>query len=97
MTHGLVCDLVSRLEKDPHELPVLGDGRQRKPYGHVTECVEGMLFAVARSSNAVNLFNLISDSTVDALYIARTVAQALGLDPDLLPLRFTAGPEGWPA
>jgi len=96
MTHGVIFDLAGKLERQPGELLVLGDGRQSKPYVHVTDCVDAMLFALERSADTVNLFNLGCDSTVDVATIAQVVIRAAGLDPAEVAVRYTGGREGWP-
>ena len=40
-THGAILDFCKKLKAHPDHLDVLGDGRQAKPYLHVTECAEG--------------------------------------------------------
>jgi UDP-glucose 4-epimerase len=96
LTHGVIYDLCAQLDGDPRQLVVLGDGRQSKPYLHVSECVDGMLFAVEHAVERVSLLNLSCDSTVDVATIARLVLRARGLDPDAVPLRYTGGSAGWP-
>jgi UDP-glucose 4-epimerase len=44
--HGVVPDFVRKLREDPSRLEILGDGRQRKSYTHVTDCVEAMVHVV---------------------------------------------------
>ena len=50
-THGLIFDLVNKLRKNPCELQVLGDGRQRKTYMHVDDLVECMMKISSTSSS----------------------------------------------
>ncbi|MEM6796906.1 MAG: NAD-dependent epimerase/dehydratase family protein, partial [Acidobacteriota bacterium] len=45
-SHGHVFDFAAKLLADPHDIEVLGDGRQRKSYLHVADCVDGMLRAL---------------------------------------------------
>ena len=44
-THGCILDFCKQLEEHPERLDVLGDGKQNKPYLHVTDCVDGILHA----------------------------------------------------
>ncbi len=57
-THGAILDFVRKLRKDPRRLEVLGDGRQKKPYLHVAELVEAMLYCFTRGRHRLNLFNI---------------------------------------
>src|SRR5215469_6551915 len=56
-THGHVLDFYRQLRADPTRLRVLGDGRQRKSYLYVHDCVDAMLTAVEKARALVNIFN----------------------------------------
>ena len=45
-THGAILDFCKKLQAHPDYLDVLGDGRQAKPYLHVSDCVAGLLFVL---------------------------------------------------
>jgi UDP-glucose 4-epimerase len=48
-THGVIYDFINKLKRNPHELEILGDGTQCKPYLHVSDCVNAILFAYKES------------------------------------------------
>ncbi|MBX3021564.1 MAG: NAD-dependent epimerase/dehydratase family protein [Bdellovibrionales bacterium] len=73
LTHGAIHDFLQRLKADPSVLKVLGDGRQRKSYLHVTDCIEGMLFGFHTAKDEVNLFNLASRGVTEVRWIAEQV------------------------
>src|SRR6266700_6489691 len=54
-THGHFVDFYRQLRKDPRILRVLGDGKQRKSYLYVQDCIDAMLLAIARSEGKVNI------------------------------------------
>src|ERR1019366_6538135 len=60
-THGHVFDFYKKLLADPTKLEVLGNGRQRKSYLYVQDCVDAMLHAVAHAQDKTNVFNLGTD------------------------------------
>jgi UDP-glucose 4-epimerase len=93
-THGVVHDLVARLRAHPEGLDVLGDGRQEKPYLHVSELVEAMVFAVGRSAARLNCYNIgpAGGGTTVAQIAAWVVA---ALAPGAA-IRYTGGTQGWP-
>jgi UDP-glucose 4-epimerase len=93
-THGVILDFVHKLQKDPTRLEVLGDGRQAKPYLHVTECVDGMLFGFTHADEPVNAFNLAVDGAVDVTTIAHTVMERMGCPG--AKIEYTGGARGWP-
>ena len=43
-THGVIYDFIHKLQKNPAELEVLGNGEQCKPYVYVKDLVAGILF-----------------------------------------------------
>jgi UDP-glucose 4-epimerase len=61
-SHGHVFDFCKQLSSHPAYLQVLGNGRQRKSYLYVQDCLDGILLAVSRVANRVNIFNLGVDS-----------------------------------
>ena len=93
-THGALFDFILRLRKNPRILRVLGDGRQAKPYLHVSECVSGMIHGYEHAGNKVNYFNLAPRAGATTVkFIAAAVVRALGLPR--VRLEFTGGRQGW--
>src|SRR5438552_1337332 len=75
-THGVIYDFVQKLKKTPGELEVLGDGSQEKPYFHVDDLVEAMLFIGARAVEPLNFFNIgTAGSATTVRYIAEAVVR----------------------
>jgi UDP-glucose 4-epimerase len=91
--HGVITDFIKKLEHDPGELEILGDGKQTKSYLEVHECVAAMLFAVGHARGTVNTFNVGSEDWIDVKSIAEIVCEEMHL-PDT-KFRFTGGKRGW--
>src|SRR5579859_231564 len=60
-THGHVIDFYRQLTEHPKVLKVLGNGKQRKSYLHVQDCVSAIMTALQRAKDKVNIFNLGTD------------------------------------
>ncbi|MGH9147644.1 MAG: NAD-dependent epimerase/dehydratase family protein, partial [Vicinamibacterales bacterium] len=60
-THGHVFDFYKSLKVDPTRLRVLGNGRQRKSYLYIQDCLDAILLAMSRAGEHVNIFNLGTD------------------------------------
>jgi UDP-glucose 4-epimerase len=76
-THGALFDFVRRLRANPGQLEVLGDGTQQKPYLHVGNLVEAMLFITDNAKDKVNYFNVGPEDNVSVRTMAEeVVAQA---------------------
>ncbi len=92
-THGVVLDFVKKLRANPRELEILGDGLQAKPYLHVEECVDGMLYGFDRVEAPLSCFNLACEGATSVRRIADEVVAAMGLRG--VAYRFTGGARGW--
>jgi len=91
-SHGHVFDFYRQLRSHPTQLRVLGDGRQRKSYLYVQDCIDAMLLAVSRASARVNIFNLGIDAYCEVRDSVGWICAALGLTPQVT---YTGGDRGW--
>ncbi len=96
-THGHVFDFCKQLLKDPNTLKVLGNGRQRKSYLYVKDCVEGMLQTVEsrvaqKSPHKVYICNLGTKEYCEVLDSIRWICEELGATPQL---ELSGGDRGW--
>ena len=91
-THGHVYDFYRSLLASPDRLHVLGDGRQRKSYMHVQDCIDAMLTVIGQASEKVNIFNLGTDEYIDVNQSIGWITAHLGLDPQL---SYAGGERGW--
>ena len=92
-THGVIVDFINKLRKNPEELEILGDGRQKKPYLYVSECIDGILFGFEKSNDEINIFNLGCNSTTDVTRIGELVTQEMKLKN--VNFSYTGGNRGW--
>jgi UDP-glucose 4-epimerase len=92
-THGVILDFIRKLKVTPGALPVLGNGTQRKPYLHVQELVDAMLFIAETAQGRLNVFNIgPCDDGVTVRFIAETVRDRVS--PSAV-LEFGEGNRGW--
>ena len=92
-THGITVDFVRKLQENPEKLEILGDGKQEKSYLHVSECVDSILFAIEKSGEEVNIFNIGSEDTLSASEIGKIVVEEMGLSD--VEFTYTGGSRGW--
>ncbi len=92
-THGAIVDFIRKLQSNPRRLDVLGDGNQAKPYLHVRECVDGMLFGWQHSGDQLNYFNLGCQGSTRASRIAQMVLEAMELTA--AKIVYSGGERGW--
>jgi len=91
-THGHVFDFYKQLKQDPTKLRVLGDGKQRKSYLYIQDCIDAMLLTMEKASDKVNVFNLGFDGYCVVTDSIGWISEALALKPKL---EFTGGDRGW--
>ena len=91
-THGHVFDFVKSLRADPHRLRVLGNGKQRKSYLYVKDCVEAILLAVDKTKDRLSILNLGTDEYCEVVDSVRWITERLGVSPKL---EFSGGERGW--
>ena len=92
-THGVIVDFIEKLNKNPKELEILGDGKQQKPYLHALDIVDGMIYGFEHSNDQINLFNLGVDSNTTVTQIAKMIVEEMGLKD--FKFNYTGGERGW--
>ena len=92
-THGVIVDFINKLKKNPCELEILGDGKQKKPYLYVTECVDGIMHGFMHADDQINVFNLGVDSATEVKRIGELVVEEMGLEN--VDFKYTGGKRGW--
>jgi UDP-glucose 4-epimerase len=91
-SHGHVLDFCKQLREHSGHLDILGDGRQRKSYLYVQDCVDAMLWAVERGTAKVNLYNLGTDEYCTVNDSIGWIAERLECAPQL---NYAGGERGW--
>jgi len=92
-THGIIVDFINKLKANPLALEILGDGQQRKSYIHVSDCIDGILFAVNNSNEMANIFNIGSTDTINSTQIGDLIIKEMGLHD--VKFTYTGGKRGW--
>ena len=91
-THGHVFDFYKQLKRDPSTLRVLGNGRQRKSYLYVQDCIDAMRLAMEKATDKVNIFNLGVDDYCEVNDSISWICAAMGATPRI---EYTGGDRGW--
>ena len=91
-THGHVFDFYKRLRSDPGALTVLGNGKQRKSYLYVQDCIDAIFLATARAETKTTILNLGTDEYCHVNDSIGWITGALGIAPQL---SYTGGERGW--
>jgi UDP-glucose 4-epimerase len=91
-SHGHVYDFYKQLLEHPRRLCVLGNGKQRKSYLYVQDCVDAILIAIERASERVAVLNLGTDEYCEVNDSIGWITETLGVRPEL---EYTGGDRGW--
>lgn len=91
-THGHVFDFYQKLKVDPSRLPVLGNGKQRKSYLYIQDCINAILLAMEKASDKVNIFNLGVDDYCEVNDSISWICEELCVKPHL---EYSGGDRGW--
>jgi UDP-glucose 4-epimerase len=95
-THGHVYDFYQKLKKDPSVLLILGNGKQRKSYLAISDCIEAIhqvVFASApQDKGHVEIYNLGTDEYCEVRDSAQWISNALSVSPRF---EFSGGERGW--
>jgi UDP-glucose 4-epimerase len=91
-THGHVFDFYRKLGADPTSLHVLGNGKQRKSYLYVHDCIDAMRLVIGSIGGKVNIFNLGSEESSEVNDSIGWIAERLGVRP---AVTYAGGERGW--
>ncbi len=91
-THGHVFDFYKQLRNHPDRLYVLGNGKQRKSYLYVEDCVAAILLAIEKARGRVSIFNLGTDEYCLVDDSIAWICEHLGVSPQRI---YSGGDRGW--
>jgi UDP-glucose 4-epimerase len=94
-THGAILDFCKKLKAHPEYLDVLGDGRQAKPYLHVTDCAAGLVYVLDHAKGEKpSVYNL---APADWTSVKRIAEMCVAASPNPeARIEFGGGTQGWP-
>lgn len=91
-THGHVFDFYKQLLKDPTQLHILGNGKQRKSYLYIQDCLDAILFALQHAQQKINIFNLGTNEYCEVNDSISWICKHLSLSPQY---SYTGTERGW--
>lgn len=102
LTHGVIYDFIRKLQSNPAELEILGDGTQCKPYIYVRDLVEAIIQLTSvwrtkmceRGGSNEEIYNLsVEGGGTTVTRIADIIVEEMGLSN--VKYNYTGGDRGW--
>ena len=78
--HGIIPDFIKKLQSNPNNLEILGDGTQSKSYLEVSDCVDSFFFCLEKVTKKVEVFNIGNHDKINVFDIAKIVCKNMNLD-----------------
>jgi UDP-glucose 4-epimerase len=91
-THGHVFDFYKQLREHPGRLDVLGNGKQRKSYLYVADCLDAIFTAIEHAHGKVNIFNLGAHEYCEVNDSIGWICEYLRVSPQRV---YAGGERGW--
>ncbi len=91
-THGHLFDFYRQLLDHPDTLKVLGNGKQRKSYLYVGDCLDAILLAIEKATGKVNRFNLGTDEFCEVNDSIGCICETMKVSPRR---EYSGGDRGW--
>jgi UDP-glucose 4-epimerase len=97
-THGHVFDFYAQLKQHPDRLRILGNGKQRKSYLAIQDCVAAITQVLLKNAPApsdkgnVQTFNLGTDEYCEVNDSVGWICEKMGVTP---ALEYSGGERGW--
>jgi UDP-glucose 4-epimerase len=90
---GVIWDFVHKLNLNPKQLDILGNGKQSKEYIHVRDCIDGIMLGYKKSRGKVNIFNLGVEDNMTVDEVADVVIKEMKLKN--VKRTYTGTEAGW--
>jgi UDP-glucose 4-epimerase len=91
-THGHVFDFYKQLCNHPDTLLVQGNGKQKKSYLYVGDCIDAILLAIEKAGGKINIFNLGTDEYCQVDDSIGWICDYMNISPRPT---YTGGERGW--
>jgi UDP-glucose 4-epimerase len=91
-THGHIFDFYRQLRAHPDRLDVLGNGKQRKSYLYIQDCIDAILRIIETPTPKSAVYNLGTDEHCDVNASIGWICEYLKIRPTLV---YAGGERGW--
>lgn len=92
-THGVGYDFLMKLERNPRELVILGDGTQSKSYIYITDIISALRTVEKNALQGYGYYNVATQDHITVTEIADITVKILQLEN--VEYIYTGGDRGW--
>lgn len=93
LTHGVIFDFIRKLNDNPKQLVILGDGKQTKQYIYVLDLIDAIMKFKDVDVPGVTLYNVGVEGASSVTSIADIICKEMGLTD--VEYVYTGGESGW--
>lgn len=86
---GVIYDFIQKLEENPNELEILGNGKQKKSYLYIEDTINAIIKAWKSPRTA---YNIGSEDSISVDRIAEIISEEMDIEPKY---SYTGGEKGW--
>ena len=91
-THGHIFDFYRKLLDDPLKLHVLGNGKQKKSYLYIQDCIDAIFTSIKCLNDKVNIANLGTEEYCEVNDSIGWITENIGVSP---VITYEGGERGW--
>lgn len=77
--HGVIHDLLEKLDKNPEKLEILGTGKQCRDFVHISDVVDALTLLAKKEGITGEVYNLGLGKTVSIIELANMILKILNL------------------
>jgi UDP-glucose 4-epimerase len=77
--HGVIHDLLEKLDKNPEKLEILGTGKQCRDFVHISDVVDALILLAKKEGITGEVYNLGLGKTVSIIELANMILKILNL------------------
>ena len=94
--HGVVYDLISKIETNSRYLKILGDGKQKKSYLYIDDCIDALILLLSKEKKCgFEIYNTGSNDAITVSEIAKIVIKQQALENVDIIYQTKFGSKGW--
>lgn len=91
-THGIIFDVLKKINKNPKILELLSDGSPKKSSVYVKDGIKAMFKVISKSKNQINIFNIGHDNILTVDQIVDEILAAANIRTRK---KYVGGDKGW--